>query len=71
MRTDQKIVDETNQMARIIYFNRGYVLPKGFKFYEHAVSRHPHEVEAWNAARDIQLMLTNTDANDAVDNLEE
>lgn len=64
MRTEQEIVDQTIELARKLYFLRGYESKPGFKFYE---SRHPHELEAWEAACIAQEMLIDTDPRDALE----
>lgn len=71
MRSDQEIVDETNAIARIIYSSRGYEVSEGFEFHTDAINRHHHEISCWYAACEIQELMTETDPNDAVDNLEE
>lgn len=67
MRTAREIVDQTNDIAGIIYAARGYKTPEGLKFWE---SKHPHELSAWAAACEIQELLTNVDAEDALAELE-
>lgn len=70
MRTDQQIVDETNELARYIMSNligTGYEVSDDHKFYE---STAPRSREAWNAAVEIMQMLTKTDANDALSAIE-
>lgn len=67
IRTPQEIVEQTIEIARIIYRSRGYTSPPGFRFWE---SRHPHETEAWAAACEIQELMTNTDPEDALSELE-
>ena len=71
MRTDQEIVDQTNSIARIIYANRGYKVPDSYEFHTETINRHPHERECWAAACEIQILMTDTDPEDAVRNLEE
>jgi hypothetical protein len=70
MRTDQEIVDQTNQLARILYKIRGYEVDENHKFYENRRNFHPHELDAWRGACEAQLLLTNTDPNEALDNLD-
>lgn len=65
-RTDQQIVDQTNQLARQLYALRGYTVREGYRFDE---ATHPHEVEAWQGACAAQLLLTHTDPNEALDKL--
>ncbi len=67
-RTAKEIVDQTIDIAAIIYRSRGYQTPPGFKFWE---SNHPHELAAWDAACQIQELMTNTDAEDALSELED
>ena len=67
MRTDQEILDQTNELARTLYFIRGYVVKEGYRF---DLAVHPHEREAWAGACAAQELLTNTDANDVANNLE-
>lgn len=65
-RSDQQIVDETNELARHLMaelVNTGYQVPDGWKFYE-AVD--PRSQSAWHHAVTIMEMLTHTDANDAL-----
>ena len=71
MRSSQEIVDQTNEISRIIYASRGYVVKDGFKFYGDSVNRHPHEESCWDAACQIQLLMTETDAEDALTDLED
>ena len=67
-RTDQQIVEQTNELARKLYLLRGYTVQEGFRFDR---ATHPHEVEAWQGACEAQLLLTDTDAEEALTNLEE
>ena len=71
MRTAQEIVNQTNEIAAIIYSGMGYQSPEGFEFHTDTVNRHPHETNCWNSACEIQERLTQTDPNDAVDELDE
>ena len=66
-RTDQEIVDQTNALARKFYEMQGYKVPDDFKFY---LAHHPQEVAAWDMAVTAQLELTDTDADDALRNVE-
>lgn len=70
MRTDQQIVDETNELARHLLaevIGTGYQMPEGHKFYE---AYDPRSRKAWEQAVIIMEMTTHTDANDALSNLE-
>ena len=62
-RTPGQIVEQTLELARKLYRMQGYVAPKGFKFY---ASGHPHELEAWEMAREAQIFLTDTDPDEAL-----
>jgi hypothetical protein len=66
MRTDQEIINQTNELARTVYRIHGYVVSSDFKFY---LSKHPHELQAWHCACEAQKLLTETDPYDALDNL--
>jgi hypothetical protein len=68
MRTAQEIVDQTNALARELYSMRGYVVPEGYRFDR---ATHPHEMEAWSGACEAQRMLTETDVEDALQELDE
>ncbi len=71
MRSDEQIINQTNAIARIIYSGMGYTVSDEFKFYTETKNRHPHEVNCWNSACKIQELMTSTDPNDALCNLEE
>jgi hypothetical protein len=70
MRTAQEIVDETNEVARRIYKAMGYVVPEGTDFHTEKPNRHPQEVMCWELACDIQGLLTRTDVENALAELE-
>ena len=70
-RTAQEIVDQTNAIARIIYASRGYSTSTGTEFHAETINRHPYEVQCWKAACEIQELMTNTDTNDALEELED
>ncbi|MEN5275795.1 hypothetical protein ABE527_02480 [Brucella sp. TWI432] len=69
MRTDQQIVDETNELARLClrHIGTGYEVAEGHLFYE---ADDPRSKTAWNMACEIQQMMTKTDPNDAITNLD-
>lgn len=71
MRTAQEIIDQTNAVARVIYAHWGYQTPEGTEFHTETINRHPHETLCWEAACDIQELMTATDPRDALDELEE
>lgn len=68
MRTDEQIVKQTNEVARELYALRGYQVPEGYRF---DLATHPHEVEAWDGACLAQVILTATDPNEALANIED
>lgn len=67
MRTEQQIIDQTNELARQLYAIRGYTVHKGYRFDQ---ATHAHEVEAWEGACAAQRLLTDTDPIDALSDLE-
>src|SRR5690606_4445861 len=68
LRSDQEIIDQTNALARTLYALRGYSVREGYRF---DCATHPHEVEAWRGACEAQILLTETDPQDALDEIEE
>lgn len=68
VRSSREIVDQTNELARKLYALRGYVVAEGFRF---ETAKHPHQREAWAGACEAQLLLTETDPDDALQELEE
>ncbi len=63
VKTAQQIVDKTIEIALIIYASRGYQEKPGFKFYK---SKHPHELQTWEAACQIYELMTDTDPDDCL-----
>lgn len=68
MRTDREVVKQTNELARQLYRLRGYEVPEGYRFDR---ARHPHQREAWAGACAAQILLTETDPDDALQAEEE
>jgi len=66
MRTEQQIIDQTNDLARELYKLTGNDVKKGYDFYN---ATHPQEKLAWEGACAAQLMLTDTDPEEAIANL--
>lgn len=69
-RTDCQIVDETNALARYIIaelVGTGYQVPAGWAFYQET---DPRSRKAWNHAVAIMEMITFTNADDALSNLD-
>lgn len=67
MRTDQEIVDQTNELALLLTSQAGLLVPEGHKFYE---AEDPRSVAAWKRACEIQELMTHTDPENALSNLE-
>lgn len=63
MRTNRKIVFQTNSLARKLLKLQGFEVPDGYCFYS---SDNPRGKLAWEMARQAQLELTDTDPDDAV-----
>lgn len=68
MRSPEQIVSQTLDLARALYEIRGYLVPEGYRFDK---ATHPHEIEAWRAACAAQEMLTDTDPENALLEIEE
>jgi len=66
MRSDRQILDETNELARRLYWLRGHAVAVGYRF---DLATHPQELEAWCGACVAQALLTATDPKDAAENL--
>lgn len=69
-RTDRRIVDETNALARYIMaelIGTGYQVPDGWEFHE---ATDPRGRKAWTHAVVIMEMITFTSAEDALSNLD-
>ena len=67
MRSDKEIVDQTNDLARKFYSVLGYNSKKNFKF-QNAI--HPQEIAMWQMACIAQEVLTNTDVENCIEELE-
>lgn len=70
-RTDQEIVDQTNRLARemLRLTGVGYEVPDSYQFHIEK-DRHPRARQAWDMACFAQEVLTSTDPQDALDNLD-
>ncbi|WLS01169.1 hypothetical protein [Shinella sumterensis] len=69
-RSDSQIIEETNQLARYLMselIGTGYQVPDTWKFYE---GRDPRSRKAWMHAVAVMEMMTFTDAEDALSNLD-
>ena len=64
MRTPREIVDQTNELAREFYMMVGCEVPSGYRFDK---ARHPQERGCWAMACAAQLMLTDTDVEDVME----
>lgn len=69
LRSSQQIVDQTNELARKFYkmHDRGGVVEKGYRFDE---ATHPTENLCWLMACEAQSVLTETDVEDCLSDLE-
>ncbi len=67
-RTEQQIVDEANELARMFYLEMSYRAPEGFRFDR---SRHPQEQAMWRLACVAFNRLQATDPADALSNVED
>jgi hypothetical protein len=67
VRTDAEILDQTNSLAREFYALSGNVVPDGYRF---DLATHPLEVAEWQRACAAQLMLTDTDIDDVIAELD-
>lgn len=66
-RTAQQILDQTNELARELLGIMGYEVEPGFRFDQHD---HPRGNAAWVGACRAQIILTDTDVEDAISELE-
>jgi hypothetical protein len=66
VRTDQEIIEQTNELARRFSRLQGYEAPEGHKFYEDGGDHMPCP---WLLACVAQEFLTGTDPDDALGNL--
>jgi hypothetical protein len=67
-RTAKQIVDQTIELAGAFYAMEGYTHRRGFKYWE---SPHPQERLMWEKACLAQRVLTDTDPEDALSELDE
>jgi len=67
-RSNQFIVDQTNELARIFASIEGYGVEEGHCFED---SNNLREIKYWGLARAAQILLTNTDPDDALAELEQ
>lgn len=68
MRTDQEIIEQTNELARDFYALMGYKVKAGYRF-DRAI--HPTERMCWTMACRAQEKLTHTDPEDALANIDD
>ena len=66
-RTPQEIVNQTNRLAREFYQHMGNVVKEGYRF-DHATQ--PQERLYWTMACAAQEVLTDTDPQKAINELE-
>jgi len=73
-RTDQEIISQTDKLAHALALLDGYSFTDGYKFHEHsriADRPSPRQAKYWEMARQAQLLLTETDPDDALMSIEE
>lgn len=68
MRTAKEILEQTNELAAKFYACWGYRSSPNFRF---DLSNHGHEQIAWRQACIAQEILTDTDVDDALSEIEE
>jgi len=66
-RTDEEILDQTNELANKIYMRLGYQARNGYQFHN---ATHPQELMCWDMACEAQLLLTDTDLENVLSNME-
>lgn len=71
MRSNQEIIDQTNEVARIILASRGYITEQGTAFHTEEAQKDIRMASSWQAACKISELLTETDPQEAVDELED
>lgn len=67
-RSDQAIVDLSNELAREFYNIMGYQVPAGYKFDS---AHHPQEVMCWCMAVTAIEMIEGTEVGQALDAVNE
>lgn len=67
-RTDQEILDQTNELAAKICRIYGHSTPVGYRF---DIDTNPRGKQAWDAACEAQELLTSTELENVLDNLED
>lgn len=71
-RTDHEVVEQTNALARVLLGLVGYEVPEGYRF-DQDLGRpgRGRSVLAWQLARAAQIELTDTDPDEALQNVAE
>lgn len=67
MMTDQEILDDANQLARLFYSAAGYAVPDGYRF---DLTENPRARGAWNLVRIAYEHIDRTDLDDVLVNLD-
>jgi hypothetical protein len=62
-RTPEEIINQTNDLAAAFYLLHGKKRPNGFRFWE---ATHPEERLMWELAVSAQEMLTDTNVDDCL-----
>ena len=69
-RTDAEIIAQTDKLAHTLALLDGYAFPDGFAFHRHSrlsENAYPRESKFWEMARQAQILLTDTDPDDALE----
>lgn len=68
-RTDAEIIAQTDKLAHTLALLNSYAYPDGYAFHEHsrlAADPSPRASKYWEMARQAQILLTDTDPDDAL-----
>lgn len=68
-RTDEQVIEQTDKLACTLALLDGYAFDAGYKFHEHsrlAANPMPRQAKYWEMARQSQILLTETDPEDAL-----
>lgn len=68
-RTDEQVIEQTDKLACTLALLDGYAFDAGYKFHEHsrlAANPMPRQAKDWEMARQSQILLTETDPEDAL-----
>lgn len=69
MRQNTEIIEQTNELARTFYLLMGYEV-SAHRFDIERTNTHPQERLCWRMACEAQLLLTDTDIDDVLSDME-